>query len=115
MYAWISMSDSRAAVHYQNLSRDERRCVGRQEDCRADDIVGLTMSCKGSLGDELIVSASILEEGGRELGLNQARGNGINANVGRSQFFCLGLCESKQAGLADAVCGNARHGVDAGD
>src|SRR5262249_44988483 len=65
-------SDTTAAIHDEHLTGDKCRSVRRQEERRADQVVGLTVATQGNMSHQAFIELLVLEQGGGESRLHQA-------------------------------------------
>ena len=79
----LQASRRRPAVDHEDLAGDERGFVRSKEKAQAADVVGLAQPRDRLLAQELLAPCLVLPEIGAEVGLDQAGGEGVDADAMR--------------------------------
>jgi hypothetical protein len=101
---------AQAAGGEQGLAGEPTGVCGRQEDRYGCDVAGLAGASERSLGFAILLPFSSDEaDGMRALGLNEARIDGVDANLPGAKLFAEDPCDGIDGTLGSGV-GDSREG-----
>ena len=106
-----------AAINGHCGAAHKGRVAAEQVEHQAGDLLGLPMALQGAALGEDLGEGGVVHDGGRELGVHQARGDGVDPNARAAPLMGQGLGQGDQGGLGHrvgALEGCAHHPVDAG-
>src|ERR1041384_1953768 len=91
-----SKSCRHSAIHDKDLAGDKGGLLGGQIQRQAGDLFGLSDAPQRRVGFIMAAAAFLLPEVLAEIGLNQAWGNGVDADVVRTKFLSPDPCHHEQ-------------------